>query len=358
MKALTKGDWQKIRNALYGLRIGDAMGRFQEIMTHTEILERTKGKGVNGFHFFERPDAPWWHEGMSEEDLGGVTDDTILSDAFLDSLIACGGFNLTDVALRQICAYENDPSKGFGGSTRKGLMEIKKYFQTCASEGRRPGVWRKKEEGTGLGNGVAIKIAPLAFWNIAKTCVSYGANMGFSSVYQIGSLTHSDERASCAAATLLFILQRIFKEPLQNDDDVTDLIEEMLEKLSPKKNTGLKDSGFYESLEAFLSNESMLELKFLRDEIGNGCIVTESVLFSIGIFFRNYDNFENGVLEAINAGGDTDSTASMVGTLIGMNSTHGDCIPKSWREYRPEYKSVVEYYIRELKTYNQKGERF
>lgn len=72
----------------------------------------------------------------------------------------------------------------------------------------------------------------------------------------------------------------------------------------------------------------------LRQEIGTGSDALESVPFSLAVFLRHPDDFRSGVLEAVNAGGDTDTTGSMVGALIGAN-VGPEGIPAEWREHLP-----------------------
>ena len=51
-------------------------------------------------------------------------------------------------------------------------------------------------------------------------------------------------------------------------------------------------------------------------------------------------DFREGVLEAINAGGDTDTHGAIVGSLIGAHlGLEG--IPEQWRNFRKEYKESL-----------------
>jgi ADP-ribosylglycohydrolase len=61
----------------------------------------------------------------------------------------------------------------------------------------------------------------------------------------------------------------------------------------------------------------------------------------MAVFLRHPRNFRAAVLEAVNAGGDTDSTASMVGALVGANCGL-DVIPAEWLNFRPEFQEPVE----------------
>ena len=58
--------------------------------------------------------------------------------------------------------------------------------------------------------------------------------------------------------------------------------------------------------------------------------------FVIGTFLRHMDDFAGGITEAVNAGGDTDTNAAIVGSLIGAR-VGMDGIPSEWANFRPEY---------------------
>ena len=55
---------------------------------------------------------------------------------------------------------------------------------------------------------------------------------------------------------------------------------------------------------------------------------------------RHSNDFEKGILEIVNAGGDSDSNAAIVGAMIG--ATVGlSGIPKRWREFRPSFQESI-----------------
>jgi ADP-ribosylglycohydrolase len=57
----------------------------------------------------------------------------------------------------------------------------------------------------------------------------------------------------------------------------------------------------------------------------------ESVPFALWCFVTNHDDFEEAVVTAVNAGGDTDTNASITGALAGaLNGV--DAIPRHWRD--------------------------
>jgi ADP-ribosylglycohydrolase len=65
--------------------------------------------------------------------------------------------------------------------------------------------------------------------------------------------------------------------------------------------------------------------------VGNSVLSWESVPYAIGVFLRNLDDPQAAIREAVNGGGDTDSIASIVGSLMGL--LHGlDALPADWKE--------------------------
>ena len=102
-------------------------------------------------------------------------------------------------------------------------------------------------------------------------------------------------------------------------------------KLEVAGNTTLSSYG-----NLIFSNQGIKNISSLIVELGTSCQAIESVPFAIAVFCRNPINFRAGVLEAVNAGGDTDTIASMVGALIGANNGL-DSIPKEWQEFNQTF---------------------
>jgi ADP-ribosylglycohydrolase len=74
---------------------------------------------------------------------------------------------------------------------------------------------------------------------------------------------------------------------------------------------------------ATLQRDKLIKMSMddLREAYGNGsCYVYDSLPFAYAIWLRNLNSFE-GILEAVNAGGDNDTNAKIVGELLGAN--HG-----------------------------------
>ena len=75
-------------------------------------------------------------------------------------------------------------------------------------------------------------------------------------------------------------------------------------------------------------------------EIGSGWVAEEALGISIYCALAAGDDFEKGVLLSVNHSGDSDSTGSITGNILG--ALYGlDCIPKNWIN-RLELKDLIE----------------
>lgn len=75
--------------------------------------------------------------------------------------------------------------------------------------------------------------------------------------------------------------------------------------------------------------------------LGNGFHAFESCAFAIAVALRHPNDFRMAVLEAVNAGGDTDTNASMVGAIVGARvGLFG--IPEEWRTFSPSFQEALD----------------
>lgn len=321
----------KFEECLLGIQIGDAMGMPVEIMTPEEILAATDGKGVQGFI---DPVQRRIHDTMDLK-AGDTTDDWQLTRIVAESLIAMGGYDQQHQALMHIKAYE-ESQFGWGGTTTKGIESL--------IEGRDPSLpLPAPKPGTGCGNGVAMKIAPIALYVTAR-CKTAAKVPLRSIVMEHGKLTHPDVRASIAAYALAFGISHVLTNPLikaggwtmdrTRESFMSTLIEEIVDV---ERHLGLpQGSPDAVSRKLILASQLLKDPEGLREQVGTGCISIESVPFALATFARHFGSFKDGVLEAVNAGGDTDTIASMVGALIGANgggeSYTARSVPLVWQD--------------------------
>lgn len=322
----------KIQAGLLGVMIGDAMGMPVESMSADDILTKTEGKCITGFI------NPIQKKIRDTQDLqiGSTTDDWQLTEAIGKSLVRRGDFDIYDIALAHVEALETSKF-GWGTTTRLGMEQIKLYIDTRGKDGRNPNITPteqtvKSKYSHGCGNGVAMKIAPVAI-------ISSGDIQDLQTkVKAIGRLTHPDPRATTAASVVAYIINNnILNEKYEYHYQLGEALDWALVDVMCVET---KDS-FHDRLKK-LNNKDLLfgPIKNLQKEVGTSCLAIESVCFALAVYFRNMDNFRTGILEAINAGGDTDTTAAMVGAMIGSR-VGLEGIPEEWRQFHPDFQKAM-----------------
>lgn len=343
---MTKEILSKIQGCLMGIVIGDAMGAPCEVCSYEEIQKATKG-GIRGFQslngFQRRLDE------LLPFRVGDTTDDWAFSKALVESLIANKGeYNHLDCACRFVEVYRSGVV-GTGRTTRESLAIVGNFLDSLSDEElanykqmsnqdldtKFHNLINRPQYGTGAG--VAMRIAPLAILN---------QNQNVSSLYSLirlnGSITHLNKTASDSACLVGYIIRDV----LCRDTNETHFKCGYL--LSLLDETGAIIEGLYSReqplyKELLFVQKNIEDLASLRVRFCTGkkaFTAVNAVAFSVAVFIRNMDNFREGILEVVNAGGDTDTTASMAGAMLGAyNGLEG--IPQEWREFSPEFEEAV-----------------
>jgi ADP-ribosyl-[dinitrogen reductase] hydrolase len=298
----------RFKGCLVGLSIGDMLGFPYETMTSAEIKALV-------------PEIKEYVEPVQRNISDTIklskysyTDDTQLAIAVAQSIIDSGGFDLTDMALKHVEAMDTSIA-GWGKSTYDGIKQLKTFFDSRGRKGRSPvqslvkSDFNPKEPSTkGCGNGVAMKIAPLVLWLCASKQSYHDAY-----VMNVAGLTHSDARAGVVACYLANEIIKIFKSHQIHNDYLND-------------DYYCATVSINEKMRLVESAKSVDEL---YNTVGPGFFALESVPFAIGMsrLFRN--DFRQAINQTILSGGDCDSTASMVGAIVGANVGMSG-IPKEW----------------------------
>jgi ADP-ribosylglycohydrolase len=315
--------------------LGDVLGMPWEMKSAEQILKLTNGEGVTG-----------------RVEKAHTTDDWNLTDACAKSLIRRGRFDLLDLALAHVSAMERSRD-GWGKTTVRAVSKMRDYFHTRGTHGWSPYDIRSSIElGKGRGNGVAMKVSPFVLWAIcSNTALFEGPNPNrlfhlpdlMDQLLLLGCMTHPDPQASIAACGLATFLESVV---LEHPSVMTGNIQERASWLLAQtiNRTELiscgphSDDRFGFRLQKLLDFDLLFgDISHLCQKIGTSSDALESVPFSLAIFLRHPNDFRTGVLEAVNAGGDTDTTASMTGALIGAN-VGSENIPAEWKESFPHRK--------------------
>jgi len=275
----------KFRATLLGLAIGDALGNPLEGMTPNRIADK-------------------YGEVIDYQELwnpkGTVTDDTELTLCTAESLISSRGFNLEDLAKRFIRWLPN--ANSFGITCQTAIVNLKEGKSPCESGIDSPG------------NGSAMRIAPIGLLYSRPKDFDKLVDITKESTY----VTHANQKAFAGALAISASIAYLLNY-----------------KLDPKKmldyliglTSGIDDQ-FRDRLNIVKSSLDK-RVQDVAKELGTSSYVLESVPFALYCFLRNPFNVEDNLVTAINAGGDTDTNASIAGALSGCY--HGTkAIPKRW----------------------------
>lgn len=296
-----------------GVAIGDALGMPIETMTASEIADKY-GRVTN----YLQPKGHVWYDSWP---AGRWTDDTQLTLAIAESMIAQGRIDVEDIARRSISAMEECPI-GWGNSTKESLARIKAGMPLLQAGNPK-----------GVGNGVAMKMAPIAAYHGARQTIRPDER-----ICQLALMTHGSDLAvhSAFAQTygLLWVLMFAPRIMEEGDWDFHDSLLDFILAGVKEADRNMKEKGYsFTELKPKLIM-SLASLKGLRTEFlesnpeqianhydGASCYVLNSQPFSFAMFLRNPYTIE-ALYDTINAGGDTDTNGSMVASLLGaLNGT-------------------------------------
>lgn len=314
----------RVRGAFMGVMIGDARGLPYEMKSPEKVRAMRALAPLNGFlnPSEHRKDAARCGLGV-----GSASDDWLLTAAVAESIIRTNVVCVHDLARAHVAALENYPF-GSGKTTLRGVGQLAEWFASKGATGREPGVWPSHHEGEGGGNGVAMKVMPIALW----AALSGNKPLLSSYIRDLAGLTHSVPNAAMAAYTVANVYGLLLDLPAKTSWREILTCEEMI-----RASENVEDTCFPRPIgNRFMRHYRRLadpgvldDVVRLREAVGTGCLAIESVVFALGVFIRHPRDFAAAVEEAIDAGGDTDTTASIVGGLVGANVGLSG-IPESW----------------------------
>lgn len=297
----------KFRGCLVGLALGDAM---EYIATSKALLESAG----------ETPNETYTDFGsyLRNFTMSG-TANTALALASARCHVSVGHMDVKAEAMQIVCAMFGDPDRC--SKRMEGITEVlRQYFHTDGAEGRKPfDLNRKPVAGEGCGNGVAARIAPLALYH----AIASGDRASLiTDARAYGGITHDDPRA-WVAAVAVGVAITIATHFGHNPEKHTAMVASLLEAVSSAEReyglcSNLSDPNTVScSIKRALDN--LMCPRALLASTGNSGFALESVPLALGIFLRHPQDFEAGLIEATEMGGDIASIAAMVGAMIGAN---------------------------------------
>ena len=317
----------RVRGCLLGGAVGDALGAPVEFMTLSEIRERFGPAGIVEF-------APSYGR------LGTITDDTQMTlftaDGFLRAAVRGYSKGISSVPSVICHAYMRwlltqgvapaNPKIRIGTDGwlwgEKILHSQRAPGSTCISVlTAKSGLNGNRAENDRKGAGAIMRVAPIACATHRDDESSVAAL--FELAKEASWITHGHPSGFLSAAAFAVILHAVLKgKTLSNGVQQA--------KALLQKELGSEET--LASIEKALDCvQKRVEPEMAIPRLGEGWIGEEAL--SIALYCALISNdFASGVRMAVNHNGDSDTTGSMVGQLLG--ATYGEvAIPKRWMSH-------------------------
>ena len=313
-----------IKSGIMGQIVGDALGLPVQFRPR-EDRDLDPVTDMRGYGAFDMPPGSW-------------SDDSSLILATIYGLIG----SLTeeredneDLSLNELIDYEiimesfslwlNDGEFtpfGFaydvGGATMDGIRRWENGYPPLKSGGI---------DERDNGNGSLMRILPIAFFiYYLSQKYSFDEDEKMTAIHNLSSLTHRHRRSQLCCGIYVNIALE-FIENYENECNL-DLEELIANGINKSKEYYFKNDDFKGELHHFDRVFSLNIQNLPRDEIKSGGYTISSLEASIWCLLNN-ENYKDTLLQAVNLGYDTDTTACIVGGLAGIYYGYED-IPNDW----------------------------
>jgi ADP-ribosyl-[dinitrogen reductase] hydrolase len=258
--------------AYLGLAVGDALGATVEFMTPREI------KDVYGEH------RNLIGGGWLRLRKGRVTDDTEMSLALGNSILAAGGLDACTIA------------EGFSDWMRTKPVDIGHTVRRGISQYRLTGICQVPENEQDAGNGACMRCLPVALFTLGAAPETVAEANRIQS-----HVTHHSRLADAGTLTVIRMVQAALLGCRKVD---LRMLAEELVAVEPK-------------------------YRFDRRRMENpGGYLVETLRAVFQALFAT-DSFETALMDVVNRGGDADTTGAILGMIAG--ALYGaDGIPRRW----------------------------
>jgi len=319
----TEGINKNIENGILGLVVADALGVPYEFKER-EYFDQNPVIDMEGYGTYHQAPGTW-------------SDDSSLTLATLDGLCYSKSFKnfSKEDNLSDFIDYDNIMDKFLGWLINSDYTPYNNTFDV--GNATKIAIFNYKNGSNPLlsggidersnGNGSLMRILPLAFfiYYLSKKH-DFSLDNQMETIHNLSSLTHRHRRSQMACG--IYIL--IAFEFLKNQESSNKL------HLLNIVNNGIKlAKDYYTINEDFASEITYFDRIFSfnignleRDEIKSSGYVLDSLEASIWCLLNN-NSYNETVLEAVNLGYDTDTTAAIAGGLAGIYYTIDD-IPNEW----------------------------
>jgi ADP-ribosylglycohydrolase len=294
-----------------GVAIGDALGKPVENFTPEKILERYPNTGGRITTYM----SPTGHKWFDGHQPGTWTDDCQLTLAVAKGLMeSCGlrGAPMSAQAKAHVEAFKQTTS-GWGGTTREAVRNLSNGAHWSQS-----GI---SAEGRGKGNGVVMKLAPVAIvvrqqhesLPFTTERLDY-INKANQFVADLTAMTHPTRMAIGASFAHFRAMIHCLGDAFEPDIFVDFVSGGALYGNDYSQRFPEESSRIDERLDKITE---FAEPEEIRQAFGNGsCYCYDSLPFTYAFFLRNPASIES-LYDCVSAGGDADSNGSMLASMLG-----------------------------------------
>ena len=292
------------------LACGDALGVPVETMSVREIKERYG-------YIKELISSPSDHRFSEVRNLpaGTTSDDTQLARAIMQAVINSNGhFDMESIVAEHIREYERSYGRGWGRSTRNACERLKIGVP-----------WTHSAEPQGGGNGVMMKIAPLG---LMSALIEGSSALLYERAMKIGQMTHGDPAAVVAGVVHAMVIKELAQKNFSGATkfEFIETISQIIKDTArlAESDLGDHDKKVSSMWSLVLNRYNNLAVDILFGEVAElfgantsrAFYSVDSFGLSYFLFIRNPLSFGT-VFDAVNVGGDTDTNAAVVGSLVG-----------------------------------------
>ncbi len=334
-----KGSTELIKGCLIGGAVGDALGAPVEFMPYKEIVRQFGEKGITGY-------APAYGR------KGAITDDTQMT------LFTAEGLILSKIRDKKPCI---ESMTGFVYqaylrwlTTQREVnpdLLIKKHGTCAVIDGlliTRDELYSRRAPGNSClsalltgkpgtlhdpvndskGCGGVMRIAPAGLFA--------GPDLAFDLGCSLAAITHGHPTGYLAAGCLARIISEIYRGA-----ELFDAVEKTLKILKTKSRHEECLKAINAAMKAVshepVSHETVIQL-------GKGWVAHEALAIGLYCAMAASGDFEKGVCLAVNHGGDSDSTGSIAGQIMGV--MHGlENIPEKYTKELELMDIIIEISI-------------
>lgn len=333
---------RQVQACLLGGAIGDALGAPVEFMSSDEIRVLFGNQGIRDYY-------PIYGR------VGAITDDTQMTLFTAEGLIrgVVRGYTrgvasipsvIHHALFRWLLTQDIEPGS-VGDPIRSkidrdhGLILDRRLWSrrspggTCISSlhGAKNG-FGEYANNNSKGCGGVMRVAPCAFYSHSFENASESARM-----------THGHQSGYLAAGLFAHILNQLFLLEVKDSTVLIKIIKDSIERFGGLE--GIEETRDCINEVLMFVHQGLTPSPSLIDEFGGGWVAEEALGIAIWCVLMT-SSFEEGLVMAVNHGGDSDSTGSIAGNLLGL--MYGlDAIPARWL-MELELRDVVETISRDL----------